>query len=216
MGYFPFFMEIGGKKGVIVGGGQVAARKLEKLAVFGPHLTVIAPNIEACVRVQEKLLQKGAASSVFFCERKFRTEDLDGADFVIAATDDESLNGRISEDCMARRIPVNVVDDREKCSFFFPALVREGSLTVGISTDGKSPLAAAWVRKEISRDLPDRIGEIVDLMGQLRPYVMKLNVEETVRKEIFGKLFLYCLEKDGKATMEELLDQLMRIAEESV
>lgn len=208
MGYFPFFMDIDGKRGVIVGGGRVAARKVEKLAAFGPRLTVIAPRIEECVRVQEKLLQKGAAAPLFFCERKFRVEDLDGADFVIAATDDEALNRYISERCMAERIPVNVVDDREKCSFFFPALVREGSLTVGISTDGKSPLTASRVKEEISRILPDGIGNIIDLMGQIRPYVMELQAEETVRKEILEKLFLYCSERDGKVTIAELLDQL--------
>lgn len=216
MGYFPFFMDIGGKKGVIVGGGRVAARKVEKLAAFGPHLTVIAPRIEECMRAQEKLFQKDAASALFFCERKFQLEDLEGADFVIAATDDESLNGCISECCMARHVPVNVVDDREKCSFFFPALVREGSLTVGISTDGKSPLAASRVKEEISRILPDDIGETIDLMGQIRPYVMELEAEETVRKEILEKLFLYCSERDGKATIEELLDQLRRHAEEFI
>lgn len=216
MGYFPFFMEISGKKGVIVGGGRVAARKVEKLTAFGPHLTVIAPRIEECVRVQEKLFQENAAASLCFCEREFESEDLEGADFVIAATDDEALNGRISEYCMARRIPVNVVDDREKCSFFFPALVREGSLTVGISTDGKSPLAASRVREEISRCLPEGIGEIIDLMGQVRPHVRKLDVEEADRKQILGKMFSYCLEKDGRVTIGELMDRFLETAEESI
>lgn len=216
MGYFPFFMDIDGKKGVIVGGGRVAARKVEKLAAFGPRLTVVAPRIGACMRAQEKLFQGDAAASLCFCEREFETGDLEGADFVIAATDDESLNGRISEFCRERRIPVNVVDDREKCSFFFPALVREGNLTVGISTDGKSPMAAAWVRKEISQVLTDRIGDVVDLMGQIRPCVMKLDVEEAVRKEILGKLFSYCLEKDGEVTIGELMDQFKEIVEESI
>lgn len=216
MGYFPFFMDIGGKKGVIVGGGKVAAGKVGKLAAFGPHLTVIAPRIEACMRAQEKLFQEDVAATLLFCQREFTTEDLDGADFVIAATDDASLNGRVSACCMERHIPVNVVDDREKCSFFFPALVREGNLTVGVSTDGKSPLAAAWVKEEISRILPDKIGDIVNLMGQVRPYVKELKAEESVRKEILGKLFLYCLEKDGEVTIGELMDRFMETAEESI
>ena len=204
MGYFPFFMDIGGKKGVIVGGGKVAARKVEKLAAFGPCLTVVAPRIEACMRAQEKLFRHDAAASLCFCQREFKTEDLDGADFVIAATDDASINGRVSEYCMAEHIPVNVVDDRGKCSFFFPALVREGSLTVGISTDGKSPLAASFLRKKISDNLPGGIGEIIDYMGQIRPYVMNLKVEESARKEILGKLFLQCLEKGRGIHMDKV------------
>ncbi len=204
MGYFPFFMDIGGKKGVIVGGGKVAARKVEKLAAFGPCLTVVAPRIEACMRAQEKLFRHDAAASLCFCQREFKTEDLGGADFVIAATDDASINGRVSEYCMAEHIPVNVVDDRGKCSFFFPALVREGSLTVGISTDGKSPLAASFLRKKISDNLPGGIGEIIDYMGQIRPYVMNLKVEESARKEILGKLFLQCLEKGRGIHMDKV------------
>lgn len=190
MGYFPFFMDIAGKNGIIVGGGKVAARKAEKLLDFGPKLTVIAPRIEEYIREQ------GAASLVLQ-EREFCMEDLCGADFVIAATDDEVLNGRISDFCRESHILVNVVDDREKCTFFFPALVREGDLTVGISTDGRCPAAAAWVRKEISRMLPERLGEVVDLVGQIRPWVMELDVPEETRKAIMEKMFqlaLQCME----------------------
>lgn len=207
MGYFPFFVDISGKNGVIIGGGKVAARKVEKLLLFGPNLTVIAPRIEACIRTQEKQPQKDAAASLRFIERECRMEDLDRADFVIAATDDEALNGRISDYCKAKQIPINVVDDREKCSFFFPALVKEGDLTIGISTDGRCPVAASWVRKEISSTLPTGLGNVVDLIGQIRPRVMELDVSESVRKDILERMFLYCMEKDGKVTLEELMNR---------
>ena len=207
MGYFPFFMDISGKNGVIIGGGKVAARKVEKLLLFEPNLTVIAPQIEECIRTQEKLLGKDTAASLHYIQREFRMTDLSGADFVIAATDDEALNSRISAYCKSKQIPVNVVDDREKCSFFFPALVKEGALTIGISTDGKSPVAASWVRKEISRTLPAGLGDVIDLIGQIRPQVMELDVPESVRKDILERMFLYCMEKDGEVTLEELADR---------
>ena len=207
MGYFPFFVELEGKKGVIVGGGTVAARKVEKLLAFGPDLTVIAPDIEACVKTQGELLQKDAAGSRRFEERTFRMEDLEGADFVIAATDDTALNGEIADYCKVRRIPVNVADDREKCTFFFPALVKDGPLTVGISTDGKSPFAASWVRREIAGMLPESIGEVIDLLGQIRPVVMELEEEESARKKLFERLFFHCMEcldKGYEITAKEL------------
>ena len=203
MGHFPFFVEIGGKRGVIVGGGRVAARKVEKLLPFGPVLTVIAPRIEDCMRTLEKRPreQEHGAASLLLEERAFALEDLAGADFVIAATDEEAVNRRIAEYCQMARIPVNVVDDREKCTFFFPALVKEGALTVGISTDGKSPVAAAWVRRKITGTLPYGLGDTIDLMGQIRPLVMERVPQEDDRKRILEKLFLYCLEKEGKAAV---------------
>lgn len=204
MGHFPFFVEITGKKGVVVGGGKVAARKVEKLLAFDPNLTVIAPRIEACIRTQEKLLQKNAAASLLFRERAFRMEDLEEADYVIAATDDEALNGRIADYCKKQRIPVNVVDDREKCTFFFSALVKDGPLTIGISTDGQSPLAASWARKEIAQMLPEGLGNVIDLLGQVRPMVLQMHVGEDARKEMLERLFLYCMEKDKEVSLEEL------------
>lgn len=208
MGYFPFFMDIAGRNGVIAGGGKVAARKVEKLLAFGPNLTVIAPGIEACIWEMKEHLPEEQASSLILQERLFQMSDLAGADFVIAATDDNTLNGRLSEYCMAEHIPVNVVDDREKCSFFFPALVQEGDLTIGICTNGKSPAAAAWVRNELSQALPDGLGKVIDLMGQIRPYVMKMDVPEAARKDILEKLFLYCMEREGRVSFAELLQRL--------
>lgn len=205
MGYFPFFMDVAGKNGVIVGGGGVAARKVEKLLAFGPKLTVIAPRIEDGIRMMGEAAVQTSAASLILKEQPFQMSDLTGADFVIAATDDETLNGSISEYCMAERIPVNVVDDREKCSFIFPALVQEGDLTIGISTNGKSPTAAAWVRKELSQTLPEGLGEMIDLMSQIRPRVMELTASESRRREILEKLFLYCMEKKGDVPFAELL-----------
>lgn len=204
MGYFPFFMEIADKNGVIVGGGRVAARKVEKLLSFGPRLTVVAPQMEECIRNQETQAQKESGAVLMLKEREFRMEDLAGADFVIAATDDSALNDRISEYCKARRIPVNVADDKEKCSFFFPALVREGNMTVGISTDGESPAASSWMRKEIARIIPPYLGNVIDLLGQIRPLVLQTDAPESVRRELMEKMFLYCMEREGKVTLPEL------------
>lgn len=211
MGYFPFFVDIAGRRGVVVGGGKVAARKVEKLLPFGPRLTVVAPKIEACIRTQKNRLT-GDALTLQLVERELEMTDLDGADFVIAATDDETLNGRISDYCKSNQILVNVVDDKEKCSFFFPALVRRGNLTVGISTDGKSPGAASWVRRRIAETLPSGIGDAIDLMGQIRPRVMELDLAEEERKDILERMFLYSLEKDGEVTLEELERRTVRAA----
>lgn len=199
MGYFPFFMEIEGKKGVIAGGGRVSARKVEKLLEFGPDLVVIAPAFaDSLMRLCEK------QASVTLVKRRVTEEDLSDAAFVIAATDEEAVNGQISEYCREHRIPVNVVDDREKCTFFFPALVKQGPLTVGISTDGKSPAGAAWVRCRLQRELPEGIGGAIELLGQLREEVLASCPGQEKRADILEKLFLYSLRREGEVTLEEL------------
>lgn len=164
MGYFPFFMDIEGKSGLIVGGGEVARRKVLKLLPFGPYLTVVAPMIE------EELLENKAVTCV---QRAFRKEDIRGQMFVIAASDEADVNREVGRLCREKNIPVNVADEKEACSFLFPALVREGRLTVGISTEGASPSMAGKIRSSVEASLPHGIGEELERLANLREQVKK-------------------------------------------
>ena len=87
---------------------------------------------------------------------------------MVAATDDKALNARVASDCRERGIPVNSVDDRENCDFYFPALIGRGSVTVGISTGGASPALAAALREYIEALLPDDLGGIAEKAEKLR------------------------------------------------
>lgn len=204
MGHFPFFVELDGKKGVVIGGGKVAARKVEKLLEFGPGITVVAPQIgddiwELKRKIEECKSDLLQTEYLEIKQKSFQIEDLQGADFVIAATDQEEINRQISAYCREKRIPVNAVDDRENCTFFFPALVKEGSLTVGISTDGKSPVAASWVRRQIAGRIPRGLGRIIDLLGQIRPEVLALEGGEPAHRKILEDMFAYCMDRLEKA-----------------
>ena len=124
MSYFPFFMEIAGKGCLIAGGGSVALRKAEKLLPFGVRIMAVAPMF--CEEFRE-------LDGVRRVERPFMPEDLEGMMFVIGATNDSAVNAEISRLCRERGIPVNIVDDRENCTFFFPALVKRGDFVAGFS-----------------------------------------------------------------------------------
>ena len=157
MAHFPMFVNLKGKKVLIVGGGRVAYRKIRKLEPFEPNIRVISPEI--CEDIQN-------AEKIF---RRFRAVDLLwNPELVIAATDDRRANRKIAGLCRILRIPVNVVDIPELCSFFFPALIREGDLTVSVSTGGRNPGAAAWLREQIQRCIPDNTDLILDWLGQIR------------------------------------------------
>ena len=185
MGYFPFFVDLEGREGLVVGGGAVALRKLQKLLPYGPRLTVAAPELLAEIEALPGLTR---------LRRSFAPAMLEGKGFVIAATDDREVNRGIAALCRERGIPVNAVDDKEQCTFLFPALVKRGDLTVGVSTAGASPSAAAWVGRRVSERLPEDFGELLDYLASLRPMVRKRVAEEN-RAAVFARLFSACMEE---------------------
>lgn len=187
MGYFPFYMEIAGKSCLIVGGGTVALRKAEKLLLFSPQITVIAPKI--C----EKLWQL----PVECIERPFADSDLNGAFMVIAATNDAALNHRIFTQCTAKKIPVNAVDDIENCSFLLPALVHRPPVTVGICTGGSSPVFAKYLRQMIEDDLNDRTLGIAEILSRFRPIVKQTFDTESARKSAMEAILAACLASEN-------------------
>ena len=195
MGYFPFFMDIEGKKGLIVGGGMIALRKAEKLLPFGPDITVAAPDI---------LRSLAALPGLTVLERPFDPSMLEGVCFAIAATDDHNVNRAVSTLCQERDIPVNVVDDPDACTFLFPALVKDGPLCVGVCTEGASPTAAAWLRGEIEGLLPENIADILEYLRAVRPSVKKDRVGT------MKKLLAACLQTGrplNKVELDAILEE---------
>ena len=194
MGYFPFFIDLTGKEGLIVGGGTVALRKVEKLLPYGPHLTVAAPEV---------LPELDSCPELTLLRRPFVPELLENKAFVIAATDDAAVNCEISALCQERGIPVNVVDDPEACTFLFPALVKRGDVSVGISTAGASPTAAVWLKQQVEGLIPERMEAILDYLSEVRPVVKAAGPEER-RGAAFARLFHACMEQGRPLTKAEL------------
>lgn len=205
MPYFPFFMDLSGRPGLIVGGGTVALRKAEKLLPFGPRLTVAAP--ELCPGF-------GDLPGLTLLRRPFRPEDLAGMSFAIAASGDRAVNREVSALCKESSIPVNVVDDREGCTFLFPALVRRGSLTVGVTTGGASPAAAAWAREQIDTLLPRELEGILAFLEEERPRLKAAFPDEARRAALSFSLFAACLERGGplsRAEIDRLIQAVTRL-----
>lgn len=206
MAYFPMFVDLAGQPCLIVGGGTVALRKVRKLAPYGPALTAVAP---AFVPQMETV-------GITLHRRAFCPADLDGKALVIAATSDSALNRRIAALCRERRIPVNAVDDRENCTFLFPALVRRGPLSIGISTGGASPTAAVDVKKKIEALLPESDGwdQILEYLAAQRAAVKAALPDETVRAQVFAALFDTCMAR-GRALTQAEFDALLQSAQEA-
>lgn len=188
MAYFPFFVDLSRKSGLIIGGGTVALRKIEKLLPFSPKLQVIAPDI--CPEIRR-------IPDLELVERAFVPGDEQGAFFVIAATDDPDCNHQIADLCRNQNILVNVVDDAAYCSFLFPALVQKGNLSIGISTAGSSPTAAICLKEQIGAQIPECFDEILEFLHQQRERIKAHVPEEHVRSRLLRKLFYATMQNGG-------------------
>ncbi|HJC56400.1 MAG TPA: bifunctional precorrin-2 dehydrogenase/sirohydrochlorin ferrochelatase [Candidatus Eisenbergiella intestinipullorum] len=203
MAYFPFFMDIEGKRGVILGGGRVAEGKIAALLPFGPQLVCIAPVICGGIERIAASLPEGQGG-LRLISRRAQEEDLEGAFFVVAATDSSETNAWAAKLCREKGILINAVDDRKNCSFYFPALVKRGPVVMGISTGGCSPAAAAWLRRKAERMVPEQLGDAAEQLGAVREQVKKSVPRSEARAAVLKRLFAYCEERDFRLEPEEL------------
>ena len=182
MSKYPIFLELAGRRVVIVGGGTVAARKAEAVLKAGARLVVVAEKISDALRG----LCAGTKSELI--EGKYTKDHLVGATLAIAATDDEELNRRVYKDCQELEVLCNVVDSPGLCDFYVPAVVSRGELQIAISTGGKSPAFSGHIRKKLEKIFTEKHGEFLVEIEQLREHIIETILDEIERKAMFGKI----------------------------
>ena len=194
---FPLFVDLNDKTALVVGGGPVAARKARVLLDYGPRVLVCAP------RFVPELEQLSGA------------ELLEGVSLAVAATDDRQLNHAVAQLCRKRAIPVNVADSREDSTFLFPAVVRRGRLSVGISTGGASPAAAAYVRRTLEGQLPASLEPILDWLEDQRE-AGRDALPPSQRRRWFSRLLSAALEAGRPLNFQETESLLRQFCEEEL
>src|SRR5271163_4189334 len=152
MAMLPIFLKLTGRRGLLVGAGNVALEKIGSLLKTGLQVRVIAP--EAKPEVQ----RLAAEGKVEWLQRSFESSDLDGNVIVITATDSPVVNAAVYQGCVERSIICNSVDDIPNCDFYFGSVVSRGDLQIAISTAGESPAVAQRLRREIDEQLPKDLG----------------------------------------------------------
>ena len=145
--YFPMFVDLSDKNIVVVGGGNIATRRVKTLLQFTRNITVVAPKITP------DLMELGKANQVHLVIRPVKRSDFSAAYMVIAATNDRKLNDEIYRVCKEEGIYVNVSSDREKCDFYFPGVFMQDEIVVGITASGLDHKKARKVREEIQKVL---------------------------------------------------------------
>ena len=204
---YPIYLSLAGKNCLIIGGGPVAERKAASLLEYGAQIKVISP------RVEKGIAEWANDDLLIWTAREFAVNDLEGSFMVFIATDDNSLNQEIAWLCRQRDILVNAVDDPPNCDFFVPSVLRRDSLAVAISTEGKSPLFAARLRRELEAIITEEHGKFVNILGQIREEVKNSSLDINQRKQILEQIVnsdIFALLQAGRdEEVEERINQCM-------
>ncbi|MGE5389552.1 MAG: bifunctional precorrin-2 dehydrogenase/sirohydrochlorin ferrochelatase, partial [Deltaproteobacteria bacterium] len=204
---FPVFLNLEGKKCLVVGGGLVALRKIEGLLDCGAMVSVVSPAAE------ERVCQLADQGAVFWRQGTVEVKDIDDASMVFIATDNQEVNQRVVDWCRERRVLVNAVDDPPNCDFYVPAVVKQGSLQLAISTEGKSPLFARKLREQMEQIIGPEYGDFMDILGDLRDTVKETVPDIDQRKAIFERLvnsdILDLLKTGDRIKVEERVKECM-------
>jgi precorrin-2 dehydrogenase/sirohydrochlorin ferrochelatase len=207
MAKYPIFLELSGRRAVVIGGGAVAVRKAEALLATGARLVVVAEHID------EVLTSLCAGSKAELIKSRYLKDYLAGAVLAIAATNKHELNRQIYKDCQELEVLCNVVDQPELCDFFVPAVVKRGDLQIAISTEGNCPAYAGHVRKKLEAVFTDEHGQFLAELEQLRKRIIADVTDPADRKALLGKLvddesFGYFIQ-NGPAQWREYADRLI-------
>lgn len=182
MSLFPIFLKLTKKKCVVVGAGKIAAAKAAGLLRSDAHVVVVGP--EATEWVQEQARE----GKLIWQQREFAADDIAQAFLVIAATSSSATNEAVFRACAAHRVLCNVVDDPERCDFFYPAVVRRGPLQIAISTGGQSPALAHRLRTELEQQFGPEYGEWVEYVGEMRKQILRQRLTGPERRRLMDQI----------------------------
>ncbi len=207
MDFLPVFFSLRAQPCLVVGGGSVAARKIGLLRRAGGRVRVVAPELAPEV---ERLAETG---DIQHTARGFEEADLDGMRLVIAATNDRSVNARVSEAAQARGLPVNVVDDPALCSFIVPSILDRSPVMVAVSTGGASPVLARQLRARLESLIPAAYGRLASLLESFREQARARIPDERLRRRFWeqavqgpvAELMLAGQEARAREALEEAL-----------
>ena len=169
MKYFPFFMELSKQSVLLIGGGEVAERKLDLLLKANASVTIVSPEFTSYI--EELFVNKNINPIKDYYNIKYLTSS--SFAFVIAATNDESLNEQVAKDANDNKILVNVVDKPKICDFIFPSILERGPITVAVSTGGSSPVLARMLRTKLETMIPGAYGRLAKIVSENRIPVRK-------------------------------------------
>ncbi|HEZ5026347.1 TPA: uroporphyrinogen-III C-methyltransferase [Neisseria meningitidis] len=183
MNYFPIFANLAGRPVLVVGGGAVAARKISLLLKAGAEVRVAAKHLNA------ELSALAAENKILWLAEEFRAEHIRTVFLIIAASSDQALNRRVFHLAESCQKPVNVVDDRDHCSFIFPSVIDRNPVQIAVSSSGSAPVLARLLRERLEALLPPSLGDMAEISGRWRDAVKGKLKSVTERRRFWEKQF---------------------------
>ncbi len=204
--YYPVFLNLAGKRCVIIGGGAIAEGKISKLKETGAQVTIISPDATPAI---QKMAKKGV---VEWTARKYRPGDLEGAFLGIAATDVRPVNQQIFQEAAELGVVLNVVDDAELCAFIAPSVVERGPVTVAISTGGASPALARKLRETLAGSPALEWADLAQVLSKARKEIKKQGVAVDPQRWqccLTPELLSLAQAGQDKQAMEQIMSSLL-------
>jgi precorrin-2 dehydrogenase / sirohydrochlorin ferrochelatase len=178
-------MNLAGKRAVVVGGGSVGYRKVASLLDSGAIVTIISPEL---TRDLEKLAEDGTIEWVQEPFEEPLLDRLSDAVLVFGATDHREVNVKIHNAAVERRIPCNIADVPDLCTFTVPAVITQGELLIAVSTGGSSPALARRIREDLQKRFGPEYAEMTRVMGELRKLVLRTGSSSDENKKLFTEI----------------------------
>ena len=205
MSYFPIYLDMAGRRCLVVGGGAVAERKIANLLEAGAKVTVISPDATETVASWSK------NNSIQFLARHYQRGDVKGHELVFVATNDGSVNAQVHQDGKEDGVWINAADDPNHCDFILPSVLRRGDLTVAISSGGNSPALARTIREELEIYFTQEYEQLAALAADARVELQKHSLSapfETWRKALSGDVRQLLMRGEVARAKSHLLKEL--------
>ena len=208
--YFPILLNLTNYPCLVIGGGNVALRKVTSLLNFHIKVTVISPKI--CTA----LLELKRKRKIKVIQKVYSKEHLKNIKVVFCATDNPKINKLVRKDCTEKNILLNVADMPELCDFILPAIVKRGDLTISVSSQGIAPFYAAELRRKLDHIFPSYYEKVIELAGEFRKLVLsnKKYNSSKVREKAFRNFFMIdwkkVLANEGKKKANEYMHQILK------
>lgn len=209
--HYPILLDVEGRRCVVIGGGDVAERKVRTLLERGARVVVVCAELTPGL---EELAGDGKVTNI---ARPYQSGDLEGARLVFCATDDRVTNALVFAEAEARGIPANVVDDPELCSFIVPSIVARGDLQIAISTGGASPALAKRIRMQLEEEYGPEYERLIEILRIFRARVIEQVASPAARRRIFDAVaesdLLDRIRQGADVTVDDLVKEFAASAQ---